>query len=269
MLAGLYAAAIVHGSIDHAQAVTYRDHHLAHAGRLLTATSAGTAETATAAATAVAAAIASPTRASLAAAEISAPGTSAAGISAVSGGLAALLASIAACRALHARSLGGTRDPGTAVAPALSVATTKSAPKTDASSVAALQTLLSAENAAIFAFGALGPHLTGSQCAAAHTAFDLHRNQRDVLMDAITERGAAPQAAEASYRLPFAVGDTASACRLAALIETRLTVVSAEVVSSVSTTGDCRAYAAWALTQAALRAQSWGTPITAFPGLSA
>jgi len=132
--------------------------------------------------------------------------------------------------------------------------------------VDALQALLSAENAAIFAFGALGPHLTGGQLTSAHSAFDLHRNQRDVLTDAIAARGAAPQAAEASYRLPFAVGDAASACRLAALVETRLTAVCAEAVSAAS--GDCRAFAAWALTQAALRAQAWGTPIAAFPGLS-
>jgi hypothetical protein len=126
--------------------------------------------------------------------------------------------------------------------------------------------MLSAENAVIFAFGALGPHLTGSQRASAHAAFDLHRNQRDVLTDAIAAHGASPQAAEASYQLPFAVGDAAGACRLAALIETRLTAVCAGAVSAAS--GNCRAYAAWALTQAALRAQTWGTPITAFPGLN-
>jgi len=261
-LAGLYEAAITHGSIDRTQAVTYRDHHLAHIGRLTTGVNGTTAAT-----TVVAAAVSSSTRASLAAAELSATGTSAADINAVSGGLAGLLASIAACRTLHAQALGHAQDPGSSTTPTLTLTVTKSAdPSDDAPSVDALQALLSAENAAIFAFGALGPHLTGSQLTSAHAAFDLHRNQRDVLTDAIAARGAAPQAAEATYRLPFAVGDAASACRLAALVETRLTAVCADAVSAAS--GDCRTFAAWALAQAALRAQAWGTPITASPGLS-
>jgi hypothetical protein len=259
-LAGLYEAAVTHGSVDGAQASAYRDHHLAHAGRLTTGPDAATDTTTT-----VAAAASSPTRASLAAAELSAGGTSAADIDAVSGPLAALLASIAACRALHAQALqtpalGHAQNLGSSVMPTLA------ANKSDDPSVSALQSMLSAENAVIFAFGALGPHLTGGQRASAHAAFDLHRNQRDVLTDAIAARGASPQAAEASYQLPFAVGDAAGACRLAALVETRLAAVCAEAVSVA--TGTCRTYAVWALAQAALRAQTWGTPITAFPGLS-
>jgi hypothetical protein len=127
--------------------------------------------------------------------------------------------------------------------------------------------MLSAEHAMVFAYGALGPHLTGSQCAAAHAAFDLHRGQRDVLMTAIGARGGSPRAAEASYDLPFRVTDATSACRLAALVENRLAAVCAQAVYASSRSGGDRTYVAWALAQAALRAQTWGAPVTAFPGL--
>lgn len=264
MLAALYETALYEsaresGGVDQAVATLYRSHHLAHVQRLTN----GSGDAAT---TAVAPAAntsptspAAPTCQGLAADERTASGTSAADVDRASGDLAMLLTSIGACRALHAQSLAPASNADSTEAPPLTTA--KPSPSE------ALQALLSAEYAMIFAYGALGPHLTGSQSAAAHAAFDLHRGQRDVLVAAIGARGGSPLAAEASYDLPFRVTDTTSACRLAALVENRLAAVSAQSVS-VSSGGD-RTYAAWALTQAALRAQTWGTPVTAFPGLDA
>jgi hypothetical protein len=213
-----------------------------------------------------------PTRKDLAADERTAPGTSAADVNRASGALAALLASIATCRALHAQALDplaaslGPSQAG-AFADAASADTPPPLGTAKASPTAPLQAMLSAEYAMVFAYGALGPHLTGSQRTAAHAAFDVHRSQRDVLVTAIGARGSSPHAAEASYDLPFRVTDAASASRLAALVETRLAAVCAQAVSASSGTGGDRTYAAWALTQAALRAQAWGAPVTAFPGL--
>lgn len=263
-LADLYETALresarTSGCVDNAVATLYRSHHVAHVRRL-TNGSGGTTPVAIAPATNT-----SPTSPAslacdhLASDERAAVGTGPTDVSRASGDLAALLASIGACRALHAQSLDPSKDTGSADAPTL--ATTKP------SASGGLQALLSAEYAMVFAYGALGPHLTGSQSAQAHAAFDLHRGQRDVLVAAIGARGGSPLAAEASYDLPFHVTDATSALRLAALVENRLTAVSAQSIS-VSSSGD-RAYAAWALTQAALRAQTWGAPVTAFPGLDA
>ena len=250
-LAALYEVALNNSTVDHAEATLYRGHHLAHVQRLTN--SPGSASPATEAA----ASNTAPSRADLAAAERAASSVSAADVNAASGDLAALLASIAACRSLHAQSLDPSQAAGSAGAPPLTAA--------KSSSGEPLQAVLSAEHAVIFAFGALGPHLTGSQRTAARAAFDLHREQRDALTNTITTRGSSPLAAEASYESPFHITDATSACRLAALVESRLAAVCAQTVSASS--GGDRTYAAWALTQAALRAQTWGAPVTAFPGL--
>jgi hypothetical protein len=257
-LAALYEAALSGESVDHAEATLFRGHHLAHVQRLTK--SSGSSGPATAGSTTEGAAKSNPTRADLVAAERAASGASAADVKPASAELAPLLASITACRALHAQSLDPSQPSATSDAPPLGTAKSAANP-----SSVGLQAVLSAEYALIFAFGALGPHLTGSQCAAAHAAFDLHREQRDALMSTIAARGDSPRAAEASYELPFRVTDAASARRLAALVETRLTAVCAQAVSVAS--GADRTYAAWALTQAALRARTWGAPVTAFPGL--
>jgi hypothetical protein len=251
-LAAMYESALAHGTIDHAEAAAYRAHHLAHLTRLEPGRQAATA--------AEAAAQAAPAAAELGAAELAAPGTSAADVAAADADLAALLASVGACRALHAQSLG---TPSIDTQPPALAVTAKSP---DRSAVPALQSVLAAEEAVVFAFGALGPHVTAGRRAMAHAAFDLHRAQRDLLADAIAGRGASPAAAQASYTLPFAVTDAAAAIKLAALVESRLAAVCARAVAA--STGDARTYAAWALRQAALRAQTWGAPTAAFPGLS-
>ena len=269
-LATLYETALGGENVDHAMATLYRSHHLAHVRRLTTGSGESTPPAVAAAANASPTSQTSLTRKNLAADERTAAGTSAADVTRSSAGLAALLASIGACRALHAQALDPAQDPGTGSAdsaPQLSTARLAGIASPSSSSSEPLQAMLSAEYAMVFAYGALGPYLTGSQRAAAHTAFDLHRGQRDVLMTAIGARGASPLAAEASYDLPFRVTDATSACRLAALVENRLAAVCAQAVSASSGVGGDRTYAAWALTQAALRAQTWGAPVTAFPGL--
>ena len=263
-LAGLYEsvlrdAAPKSGGVGNVVAALYRSHHLAHVQRLTNSSSNATPAAVAPAANTNPTSSVSPTRNDLAADERTAVGASTADVGRASGDLAALLASIGACRALHAQTLDPSPDTGSADAPVL--ATAKSAASEG------LQALLSAEYAMVFAYGALGPHLTGSQSAVAHADFDLHRGQRDVLVAAIGARGGSPLAADASYDLPFHVTDATSARRLAALVENRLAAVSAQAIS-VSADGD-RTYAAWALTQAALRAQAWGAPVTAFPGLGA
>jgi hypothetical protein len=180
------------GSIDDAVATLYRSHHLAHVQRLTNASGNATAPAIAPAANASPTSPANPALKDLAADERAAVGTSTADIGRASGDLAALLGSIGACRALHAQSLDPSQDTGSAGAPTL--ATTKS------SASEGLQALLSAEYAMVFAYGALGPHLTGSQSAAAHTDFDLHRGQRDALVAAIGARGGSPHSSRTGSR---------------------------------------------------------------------
>jgi hypothetical protein len=83
--------------------------------------------------------------------------------------------------------------------------------------VAALQ----AEHAAIYGYGVLGPKLDASTVALAHAADNAHRARRDALIVRLAGAGATPPPTAATYQLPFAVSDRASALRLAVLLEDR------------------------------------------------
>jgi hypothetical protein len=255
-LAAQYPSIAAAGLLDRVTADQFRAHHEAHVLRL--GASVGAMATASGAMPTSSAATGTPppSRAALGAAELAASTTATADTATVSGELARLLAAIAACRALHAATL----DPATAPSgapPQISISA-------DASANAA-QNMLAAEDAVIFAFGALGALLPKATQDQVHADFDLHREQRDLLQAAIASHGGTPVAAAAAYQLPFPVTDAASATQLAALVESRLATAYADAVL-VSATAD-RAYAVWALTRAAARAHAWGSPIPAFPGL--
>jgi uncharacterized protein DUF4439 len=107
-----------------------------------------------------------------------------------------------------------------------------------AAAVPALQAALAAEDAAIFGYGVVGAHLTGSGQTAAGQDWTGHNQARDTLTAMISGLGAAPAAAEASYRLPFRVHDAASATALAAYLEDGVTWWQ-------SATSACGATARW------------------------
>ncbi|MER7002754.1 ferritin-like domain-containing protein [Dactylosporangium sp. NPDC000555] len=83
--------------------------------------------------------------------------------------------------------------------------------------VAALQ----AEHAAIYGYGVLGPKLDSTALTQAHNADNAHRARRDALIVRLHSAGVTPPPTAASYQLPFAVADRASALKLAALLEDR------------------------------------------------
>ncbi|HKD98278.1 MAG TPA: ferritin-like domain-containing protein [Micromonosporaceae bacterium] len=128
---------------------------------------------------------------------------------------------------------------------------------------------LRGEHAAIYAYGILGPHLTGAALALARQAETDHRNQRDALLETLTD----PPGAQALYAIPFPVTDPASAVRLAVYVEEHCAVLwrAATVVSA----GEGRRSPLTALTDAANRAAAFrraggAVPGTvAFPGLTA
>jgi hypothetical protein len=130
------------------------------------------------------------------------------------------------------------------------------------SALAALQTTLRAEHAAVFVYGALGARTSRSAqpalFGAVGTAYDVHRSRRDLLTRQITELGAEPVASAASYELPGPVGPRA--VRAAALaVERRSAQTYAWLVAN--TVGDRRRWAVEALTDAAVRELAFrGTP---------
>ncbi len=132
--------------------------------------------------------------------------------------------------------------------------------------VPALQAALAAENAAIFGYGVVGAHLTGSSQTTAGQDWTAHNQARDALTAMISGLGAAPAAAQASYQLPFRVHDAASATALAAYLEDGVTRAYLGLVAVSDQR--LRRYGAMAMQQAAQRAASWRGTTQAFPGLA-
>ncbi|MFI6759510.1 ferritin-like domain-containing protein [Micromonospora sp. NPDC050417] len=135
---------------------------------------------------------------------------------------------------------------------------------------AALEAALTAEYAAIFAYGPIGVRLDGAAAADARAAEAAHRTRRDALVLLLTTGGGKAPAAAPSYELPFPVTDAAAAMRLAVEIEERTAGIWRAALAG--TTGAERERALDALTDCAVRATRWRRtagidPVTvAFPG---
>ncbi len=134
-----------------------------------------------------------------------------------------------------------------------------------------LTAALAAEEAAIYAYGALGVHLTAErEIADARAAEEAHRARRDQVVSELAEQGAGTPPAPAGYELPFEVTDRASALRLAVHVEDGVAQAWRAVLPV--TEGADRSAALSALTDTAVRAARWRrvgklTPTTLpFPG---
>lgn len=133
-----------------------------------------------------------------------------------------------------------------------------------------LAAALSAEHAAIFAYGPIGVRLSGEQAREARATEAAHRTRRDALVVWLAEAGATVPAPEPAYTLPFPVRDADSAMRLAIEIETRTAAVWRAAIPVTEATR--RRQAVEALTDCAVRATRWRIragvdPVTvAFPG---
>jgi hypothetical protein len=128
----------------------------------------------------------------------------------------------------------------------VSAAQSPATPATGPALTAALQTALAGEHAAVYGYGVLAVHLTGTQRSAAQNAYDTHRARRDVLIPLIEAGSAAP-------------------AKLAAQLEERLGAAYADIVQAAE--GDTRRTGLEWLTDAAVRAVRWRGTSVAFPGL--
>jgi hypothetical protein len=133
----------------------------------------------------------------------------------------------------------------------------------------ALADALRGEHAAIYAYGVLGPHLTGAVQALAEENELAHRNLRDSMIETLPS----PPPAAAFYSLPFPVTDAKSAISLAVTVESRCALLWRAVVVAAPP-GDreepLATLTAAAVRAAALRRAGGAIPGTvAFPGLTA
>jgi len=131
--------------------------------------------------------------------------------------------------------------------------------------VQAMQAALAAENAAIFGYAVAGAHLSGTRKTAAEQDWTAHNKARDTLTTMISALGATPAAAQAYYRLPFAVHNATTATALAAYLEDGVTRA---YLGLVAVTGEkWRTFGALAMQTSAERAAFWRGSTQAFPGL--
>ncbi|MEW9532288.1 ferritin-like domain-containing protein [Microbispora sp. NPDC049125] len=129
----------------------------------------------------------------------------------------------------------------------------------------ALAKALSAEHAAVYAYGVVGGRTSGRLRARATSAFDAHRARRDRLRTLIEQRGGRPAEPGPMYRLPFEVRTTADAVRLAVIVEERLTTAYLELAADRDPA--LRRLAAAAAQECATRAYGWQPVVNAFPGM--
>jgi hypothetical protein len=133
--------------------------------------------------------------------------------------------------------------------------------------IAALQAVLAAENAAIFGYGVAGAFMTGARQSTAVAYWNEHRSARDALAGMLRARGAQPVAAQAAYRLPFAVHTATTAVALAIYLEDGLATAYLGMVAVRDPA--TRQAGALAMQQCAVRAATWRSTCVAFPGLPA
>lgn len=136
-----------------------------------------------------------------------------------------------------------------------------------AEKIAALQAALAAEQAASYAYGVVGAHLTGSRFKVAVADCIVHERARDSLTTMISVLGAQPHPAAVAYRLPAPVTTAAQAMSLAATLERE---VAAAYLGLVAVPDPAlRTFAATRMQGASVRAVRWSGYCQAFPGLPA
>jgi len=127
----------------------------------------------------------------------------------------------------------------------------------------ALQSALSGQYAAIYAYGRAGGRLsTDADVALALMAE--HRADRDQLRAWLVSDGEQPDPLAPAYTLPGPVASDAAARQLLATVELRLIPVLVQVLAE-ETDERRRTWAVRAVRRAALTAQDWGAPPQAFP----
>ena len=139
----------------------------------------------------------------------------------------------------------------------------------------ALQSTLAAEHAAIWLYGLLGGQagrlahsgLAGSDLAdRVEEAYTVHAGRRDELAGMVRDLGVEPEPSEVAYQVPADLAGSRGVSAAARTLEQRSCAVYADLVAAA--TGDQRAWAVAALTDAAVRSLAFGGRAQSFPGLT-
>jgi hypothetical protein len=136
------------------------------------------------------------------------------------------------------------------------------------SELAALQTTLAAEHAALYVLGVLGGQTSQSATptlfATVTAAYADHRGRRDHLAREVTDLGGSPVVAEVAYDVPADLGTPDAVTRRGLQLERDCAATYAFLVAS--STGDLRAWALRALQASAVRQLAFGGAPEEFPG---
>jgi len=130
--------------------------------------------------------------------------------------------------------------------------------------LAALQSALAGEHAAVWACGRAAAELSGAKRTAALKELDAHRSARDELRRQVVALGAEPVLAAVAYVEPFDVTGRAGGRRLLAHVDSALVATYADLAGVTPQAG--RRPVVAAATESAVRALSWGADPAAFPG---
>jgi hypothetical protein len=131
--------------------------------------------------------------------------------------------------------------------------------------VAAAQSALADEHAAMWAYSVLGPR-AGSRRSLAGHSYVQHRDARDQLTQWLVTAGATPAGTRAGYRLPFVLSDPGDAAALARRLEDGCGNAYASLVGAAAD-ASLRVVAVGQLAGCAHRRVSWGGIPQTFPGL--
>lgn len=134
------------------------------------------------------------------------------------------------------------------------------------STLEALQAALAGEHACVYGYGVVGAHAADRDEDDVRAALATHRARREELARQIRLRHAEPVAAQPTYAVPFTVDGPDAARRLAGLLEQRLAVLYADLVS-VTSVPALRELAAERLVETAVLVARWTGETTALPGL--
>ena len=134
------------------------------------------------------------------------------------------------------------------------------------STLDALQAALAGEHACVYGYGLVGAHISDGAADRARAAYQTHRARREELRRQIRLRHGEPVAALPAYVVPIEVDDDASARALAGLLEQRLAVVYADLLTATSVPA-LRELALTTLVETAVLAARWSGDTTALPGL--
>ena len=203
-------------------------------------------------------------------------------------GLAALLARIAASRAVHSDLVAVasglhkqptvlTPAPQPTPLPAPAGMVTRSAPPATAATPVptvsptlgpadrdALNRLLAGEHAAVFAYPLIVARCAANRKALAAIFWQQHLALRDRLAAQLAAAGTQPVAAQAAYDVGPVPATSGAAARLAVRVENGLAALAVDAVAA--TTGVLRGLAAAQLVSAARRAVAWGGTGVPLPG---